>query len=172
MAGDPRRYHEPEFVDNVGSEQRPRDRDTCVDADIASALLLEISNAFDHPAVEYRRVHPISVEGRRCRDILRDPVDERCEWLDLAAWPELRPLGVATASENDRVLRRDDGGKVGVVASSQWAKNRSGSSATPSRDNSSYTTSLRTLYTSGWPRCYPLTDQAIETHRCEVHRGL
>src|SRR5204862_4173513 len=41
-AGDRRRYHEPEFVDNIGGEQCLRDRDTCVDADVASALLLEI----------------------------------------------------------------------------------------------------------------------------------
>jgi hypothetical protein len=48
-AGDHRPYREPEFVDNVGGEQRLRDRDTCVDADIASALLLEIPNEFDQP---------------------------------------------------------------------------------------------------------------------------
>ena len=51
-AGDPRSYHEPEFVDLVGGNQRLRDRDTCVDADIAAALLLEIPNEFDQPAVE------------------------------------------------------------------------------------------------------------------------
>jgi hypothetical protein len=85
-----------------------------VDADIAAALLLEIPNEFDQPAVEYRRIGPISVKGRRCRDILRDPVDECREWLDLAARPELRPLDVATAAEDDRVLRRDHSGKVGV----------------------------------------------------------
>src|SRR6202044_2376299 len=113
-AGDPRRYHEPELVDNAGGEQRLRDRDTCVDADIASALLPEIPDEFDQPAVGHRRIGPISVEGRRCRDILRDPVDECREWLDLAARPELRPLGVATAAENDCVLCRDHGGKVGV----------------------------------------------------------
>jgi hypothetical protein len=39
-----------------------------VDADIASALLLEIPNEFDQPAVEHRRISPISVKGRRCRD--------------------------------------------------------------------------------------------------------
>lgn len=53
-ARDPRGYHEPEFVDHVGGEQRLRDRDTCVDADIASALRLEIPNEFDQPAIEYR----------------------------------------------------------------------------------------------------------------------
>ena len=36
--GDPRRYHEPEFVDNAGGEQRLGDRDTCVDADIAAQV--------------------------------------------------------------------------------------------------------------------------------------
>src|SRR5205814_1478446 len=113
-AGDPRRYHEPEFVDIAGGEQRLRDRDACVDADIASTLLLEIPNEFDQPALERRGIGPISVKGRRCRDILRDPVDECREWLDLAARPELRPLVVATASENDRVLCRVHGGKGGV----------------------------------------------------------
>jgi hypothetical protein len=75
-----------------------------VDADIASALLLEIPNGFDQSAVEHRRIGPISVKGRRCRDILRDLVDECREWLDLATRPELRPLAVATAAEDDRVL--------------------------------------------------------------------
>src|ERR1700730_13038979 len=113
-AGDPRRYHEPEFVDNVGGEQCLGDRDTCVDADIASALLLEIPNEFDQPAVEHRRIGPISIKGRRCRDILRYPVDECRERLDLAPRPELRPLDVATAAEDDRVLCRDHSGKVGL----------------------------------------------------------
>src|SRR6202044_775921 len=113
-AGDPRRYHELEFVDNVGGKQRLRDRDTCVDADIASVLLLEIPNEFDQRAVEHRRIGPISIKGRRCRDILRDPVDECREWLNLAARPELRPLGVATSAENDRVLCRDHSGEGGA----------------------------------------------------------
>ena len=69
-----------------------------MDADIASALLLEIPNEFDQPAVDRRRIGPILVKGRRCRDILRDPVDECREWLDLAARPELRPLGVRLVS--------------------------------------------------------------------------
>jgi hypothetical protein len=34
-----------------------------VDADIASALLLEIPNEFDQPAVDHRRIGPISVRG-------------------------------------------------------------------------------------------------------------
>ena len=48
-ADDLRRDHEPEFVDDVGGEQRLRDRDACVDADIASALLLEIPNESTSP---------------------------------------------------------------------------------------------------------------------------
>jgi len=44
-----------------------------VDADIASALLLEIPNEFDQPAVEHRRIGPISVKGRGCRDIRPTP---------------------------------------------------------------------------------------------------
>lgn len=85
-----------------------------MDADVASALLLEIPNEIDQPAVEHRRIRLVSVKGRGCRDILRDPVDDCREWLDLAARPELRPVGVATAAENDRVLCRDHSGKVGV----------------------------------------------------------
>ena len=77
-----------------------------MDADIAAALLPEIPNEFDQPAVEHRRIGPISVKGRRRRDMLRDPVDECREWLDLAARPELRPLGVATAAEKGTAWSR------------------------------------------------------------------
>ena len=38
--------------------------------------------------------------------MLRDPVDERRERLDLAAWPEPGPLVVAATAEDDRVLCR------------------------------------------------------------------
>lgn len=71
-AGDHRPDHDLEFVDDVGGEQRLRDRDASVDADIASALLLEISNEFDQPAVDHRRLGPIPVKGHRRRDILRN----------------------------------------------------------------------------------------------------
>jgi hypothetical protein len=64
--------------------------------------LLEIPNEFDEPAVDHRRIGAISVRGRRCRDILRDHVDEGRERLDLAAGPESHPLVAATAAENDR----------------------------------------------------------------------
>jgi hypothetical protein len=47
-------------------------------------------------------------------------------------------------------------------------KNLLGSSATPSRDSSPPATIFRTPYTSDWSRCYELTDQAAETHRCDV----
>src|SRR5580700_1131686 len=44
--------------------------------------------------------------------------------------------------------------RLASIASSQLVMKESGSSATPSRDNSSYTTTLRTLNTSGWlTRC-------------------
>ena len=76
------RHHEPEFVDNVRGEQCLRDRDTCVDADIPSAPLLEIPDECDELAIEHRRIGPIAA----------------------------------------------------------------GLSATPSRDNNSYTTSFRTPY--------------------------
>ena len=58
MAGGPRRYHEPEFIDNVGGEQRAGDRDTCVDADIAAALLLEIPNEVNQPAAAMHGQQP------------------------------------------------------------------------------------------------------------------
>src|SRR5450755_3373281 len=85
-----------------------------MDADVASALLLEIPNELDQPAVEHGRIGPISVKGRGCRDVLRDSVDECREWLDLATRPELLSFGVAATTENDRVLGRDHAGKVGV----------------------------------------------------------
>src|SRR5580692_12759616 len=44
--------------------------------------------------------------------------------------------------------------RLASITSSQSVRKESGSSATPSRDNSSYTTTLRTLNTSGWlTRC-------------------
>ena len=69
-----------------------------MDADLASGLLLESPDECDQVAVERRRIRPIAVKGRRRRNVLGDPVDERCERLDLAARPELRPLGVAAAA--------------------------------------------------------------------------
>ena len=116
----PSARREPEFVNHVGSEQRLRDRDAGVDADVASGLLLEIPNEFDQLAVDHRRIGPVLVKGRRCRDILRDPVDERRERLDLAARPELRPLVVAAAAEDDRVLcSRSAAARLASTASSQ-----------------------------------------------------
>jgi hypothetical protein len=47
-----------------------------------------------------------------------------------------------------------------------------GSSATPSRDSSPPATIFRMPYTSDWSRCYELTDQAAETHRCDVQETL
>src|SRR3954454_9851103 len=58
--------------------------------------------------------------------------------------------------------------RLASIASSQSAKNLSGSSATPSRDNNSYTTIFRTRCASDGSRCDWLTDQAAETHRGEV----
>jgi hypothetical protein len=55
---------EPEFVDNVGGEQGLRDRDMCVDADIASPLLLEIPNEFDQPGVDHRGIWKAGVRSR------------------------------------------------------------------------------------------------------------
>src|SRR5215213_817271 len=53
---------------------------------------------------------------------------------------------------------------LACIASSQ-PKKVSGASATPSRDNSSYTTIFRTSSTSVWARCSTLTDRAADTHR-------
>ena len=61
MAGDLRGDHEPELVDNAGSEQRLRDGDAGVDANVASRLLLESPNEFNQAALEHRRVGPIAV---------------------------------------------------------------------------------------------------------------
>src|ERR1700722_444655 len=58
--------------------------------------------------------------------------------------------------------------RLASIASSQSAMKLSGSSATPSRDSNSYTTIFRTPRTSDWSRCYELTDQAAETHRCDA----
>jgi hypothetical protein len=59
-----RSANEPEFVDNVGGEQGLRDRDMCVDADIASPLLLEIPNEFDQPGVDHRGIWKAGVRSR------------------------------------------------------------------------------------------------------------
>src|SRR3984957_11544659 len=165
-AGDPRRYHQPEFVDDAASEQRLRHRDTCVDADVASALLPEIPDGFDQPAAERRRIGPVPVKGRRCRDMLRDPVDECREWLDLAARPELRPLGVATAAENDRVLRRDHSGKVGVHRFVPVGDETIRVLGNPVEGQQLVHDDLPHALRLHWSRCYWLTDQAAETHRC------
>src|ERR1700744_91019 len=58
--------------------------------------------------------------------------------------------------------------RLASITSSQWAKKLSGRSATPSKDNSSYTTIFRTPRTSDWSRCSMLTDQAAETNRRDV----
>src|SRR5262245_41012169 len=50
-------------------------------------------------------------------------------------------------------------------STSSQPKKTSGSSATPLRDNNSYTTTLRTPHTSDWSRFHWLTDRAAETHR-------
>src|SRR6266513_823418 len=53
--------------------------------------------------------------------------------------------------------------RLASIASSQLVKKRSGSSATPSRDNNSYTTIFRTPYTSDWSR----GNVAPIIHECE-----
>jgi hypothetical protein len=85
-----------------------------MDANIATGLLLEVPNEFDQPTVDWHRVGPRSIEGRRCRDMLGDPVDEGRERLDVAARPELHPFGVGPAAEDDRILVRDLGAEPGV----------------------------------------------------------
>src|SRR6478735_12493022 len=101
VTGDPRRDDELELVDDVGREQRLGDGDAGVDADVASGSILEVPDEFDQPAIDRRRIGPLPVERRRRRDVLGDSVDEGRERLDLAAGPELRPLRVAPAAEDD-----------------------------------------------------------------------
>src|ERR1700751_1731128 len=55
--------------------------------------------------------------------------------------------------------------RLASIAASQSAKKLSGVSATPSRDNNSYTTIFRTPPTSDPWRCYWLTDQAAGPER-------
>ena len=72
-AGDRRCDRELEFVDDVGGEQGLRDRDACVDADIAAGLLLELADEVDQVTVDGGRVGPVPVERRRCRDDFATP---------------------------------------------------------------------------------------------------
>ena len=83
-----------------------------MDADLTSGLILQIPDELDQSTVDHSCVGPLPLERCGGRDVLRDPVDERRERLDLAARPELSPLVVAAAAEDDRVLGRDDGGEV------------------------------------------------------------
>ena len=75
-AGDRRRDHQPEFVDEACGQQRLRDRDAGVDADVASGSVLQVSDEVDQPTVDRTRVGPLGVERCGCRDVLRDRVDE------------------------------------------------------------------------------------------------
>jgi hypothetical protein len=83
-------------------------------ADIGSGLVLQIPHELDQFAVDHSRIGPLPIERRGGGDVLRDPVDERRERLDVAARPELGPLLVAAPAEDNRVLRRDDGAEVGL----------------------------------------------------------
>ena len=71
------------------------------------------TNSTSPPSTTVELAHSWSSGGGRS-DVLLDAVDERRERLDLAARPELRPLVVATAAEDDRVLCRDQLGNFGV----------------------------------------------------------
>ena len=62
--------------------------------------------------------------------------------------------------------------RLGISPTPRPRRKLSGASATPSRDNNSVTTIFRTPYTSDWSRCHELTDQAAETHRCDVQETL
>ncbi|MGW5365247.1 hypothetical protein [Actinopolymorpha pittospori] len=131
---DRRRDDEPEFVDDVGSKQRSGDRDAPVDADIAARPGLQVPHEIDQLSVDHARVGSLAFERRRGCDVLGNGVDERGERLDLAAWPELCPLVVTAAAENDRVLGLDEIGAAGIRFVVPRVMNRSGASATPSRD--------------------------------------
>ena len=75
-AGDRRRDHEPEFVDDACGQQRLRNRDAGVDADVVSGSVLQVSYEVDQPTVDRTRVGPLGVEWCGCRYVLRDRVDE------------------------------------------------------------------------------------------------
>src|SRR5215475_6216904 len=60
------------------------------------------------------RIRPLASERSRRCDVLGDGVDEGGERLDLTAWPELSPLVVAAAAENDRVLGCNEIGAAGI----------------------------------------------------------
>src|SRR5713101_4516237 len=59
--------------------------------------------------------------------------------------------------------------RLASIASSQSAKKLSGSSATPSRDNNSYTTIFRTPYTSDWSHT---SRRNITGRGGSIHTGL
>jgi len=77
------------------------------------------------------------------------PLMKRREWLDLAARPEPGPPVVAASAQDDRVLRSDHRGDVGVHCVVPLGEELVGRLATPSRDNNSYTTIFRMLSISG-----------------------
>jgi hypothetical protein len=74
-AGDRRRDHEPEFVDDAGAQQCLCDRDAGVDADVASGSALQVSHEVDQPTLDRTGVGPLVLERCGGRDVLRDRVD-------------------------------------------------------------------------------------------------
>jgi hypothetical protein len=85
-----------------------------VDADVPSGPIFQLPHEFDQVALDYTGIVPLPLERCGCRDVLRDPVDERREWLDRTVRPESSPLVVAASAQDDRVLRCDDYGQVGI----------------------------------------------------------
>jgi hypothetical protein len=85
-----------------------------VDANVTAGRILEVLHKLDQAAFDRCRIVPLPPQRCGRCDVLCDVVDERGERLDLAAWPELRPLVIAATAENDRVLGGDDSGEVGI----------------------------------------------------------
>src|SRR3954447_14304879 len=76
---DRRDDHEPELVHDVGSKQRPSERDAAVDADVAARPSLQLPDEVDQSALDHARAGPLAFERRRCCDVLGNGVDERGE---------------------------------------------------------------------------------------------
>lgn len=86
-----------------------------LDADVAARPILQVPDELDQAAVDHLRIAPLAVEGRRRGEVLGHGADEGRDSLDLAARrPELGPLLVAAAAEDDRVLSGDGPGAAGI----------------------------------------------------------
>lgn len=107
-----RRDDKVDDIDEIGVEQRPRDFDGAVNADVAACAALQGLNILIQRALDGHRVGPRGVQVPRCRDVPLGRVDERRERLDVALGPVTGPVVIGLAPENDVVLALDDPGEV------------------------------------------------------------